>query len=469
MYSRGDLPGDEVSEFAYDGPGRLTYRTQPPDGSEYYETLYYCDGVRIIQQAYHAWMESTPVGGGLLESMELLLGFQESYEEMDFIWGPDYVDELAFLINKNSYIRYALLDANYNVMAYARPTGQVAGQFTYGPYGDVAAADGIAKIPVGHQGLFFFRFDGSAGDTALAPDAKGLYYNRNRWLSPELGRFTSRDVNETALPIVTAILFNAESWSILLSSFSGEGLYGDGANLYEYQGSNPLSMLDPAGTSYLNTLGAMGVQGILGGIFNRAFGGDFVSGAIGGALGGAAGGLLNCAFAASLSGLYGTLTAHMITGGVDGAVGAFGETFYSTHDFGAALSEALWGAAIGAATGGVADFAGRSRFARRLSINFKKLMKKFKHAGDFGIMGPNNGENRALFAQAIEDHVLNYWGRPGEWGAQKVMFHLDQKTGKLVITDMAGNFLDAFRATTKQIDSILERGFLWGGTRASNL
>ena len=43
------LPGAEVSEFAYDGPGRLTYRTQPPVASEHYETFFY-DGVRIIQQ-----------------------------------------------------------------------------------------------------------------------------------------------------------------------------------------------------------------------------------------------------------------------------------------------------------------------------------------------------------------------------------------------------------------------------------
>jgi len=77
----------------------------------------------------------------------------------------------------------------------------------------------------------------------------GLYYNRNRWYSPALGRFTSCDPNETALPVVTALLMNGEAWSILADGFSAAGHFGDGMNLYQYLGSNPLAASDPLGLS----------------------------------------------------------------------------------------------------------------------------------------------------------------------------------------------------------------------------
>ena len=82
-----------------------------------------------------------------------------------------------------------------------------------------------------HQGLPFERFYAESGDD-LTTDAilvgvgladgefaAGLYQNRNRWYSPALGRFTSMDPNATAMPIVTALAFNAEALDTLLSAF----------------------------------------------------------------------------------------------------------------------------------------------------------------------------------------------------------------------------------------------------------
>ena len=97
---------------------------------------------------------------------------------------------------------------------------------------------------VGHQGLFFVRFDGDPDDPPHAVGARGLYYNRNRWYSPDLGRFIQRDVNETALPIITAMVFNTETLASFVGAFDGPALYGDGINLYGYVDSNPVNRLD---------------------------------------------------------------------------------------------------------------------------------------------------------------------------------------------------------------------------------
>lgn len=85
---------------------------------------------------------------------------------------------------------------------------------------------------VGHQGLFFDRFDGSETAPVLTPGASGLYYNRNRFYSPALGRFLQRDPNETGMAILTALACNGEALDILLQGFNAAVLYGDGMNLY---------------------------------------------------------------------------------------------------------------------------------------------------------------------------------------------------------------------------------------------
>jgi len=63
-----------------------------------------------------------------------------------------------------------LQDANYNVVAILTDTGNVVTQYTYEPYGLLVAVEHIPAgvIPpvnrVGHQGLFYERFDGQYTD-----------------------------------------------------------------------------------------------------------------------------------------------------------------------------------------------------------------------------------------------------------------------------------------------------------------
>lgn len=116
----------------------------------------------------------------------------------------------------------------------------------------------------GHQGLFFERFDGNYNDQTLSAGGgpafsggsngagalnpvKGVYYNRNRFYSPTLGRFTTRDPNETALPILISLAMNALGIDLLSGQFNAESLFDGGMNLYEYESSSPVNTRDPLG------------------------------------------------------------------------------------------------------------------------------------------------------------------------------------------------------------------------------
>ena len=236
------MPGKPVARFVYDGLGRMAFmfthlHHDTPLDDHYERDLYY-DGVRRIAEHIHYDLALYP--------------FNDSWDELEYAWGPDYVDELAFAIRDDGVAQYPIQDANYNLVGWFKALGAVLSQYTYGPYGDLRAAEvrpshDFPPHAIGHQGLFFVRLDGDPDDPPLETGAKGLYYNRNRWYSPELGRFMQRDVNETALPILTAYAFNGETIDILLGSFKGQGLYNDGMNLYTYVCSNPPRYVDPSG------------------------------------------------------------------------------------------------------------------------------------------------------------------------------------------------------------------------------
>jgi RHS repeat-associated protein len=240
-------PGALVVRYVYDGLGRLIRKegpTQPLNPASPMRTEdYYYDGVRRIQE------DVTPPAPAT------------AWTDRQYVYGPDYVDEFVAQIDKGDTqhptgrLFYMLQDANYNVVALVGLVGgtwQVVEQYTYEPYGAVVAVDDLVPGShpvnrVGHQGLFYEHLDGGWG---LQPGSIGLYYNRNRWYSPALGRFISRDPNETALPTL-AFAMNAQALSILADRFSAAGHFADGMNLYVCLGSNPVNHRDPRGLSLL--------------------------------------------------------------------------------------------------------------------------------------------------------------------------------------------------------------------------
>jgi len=52
------------------------------------------------------------------------------------------------------------------------------------------------------------------------------------------------------MPIMAALIMNADTFSILSEAFSPEGHFADGMNLYQYVGSNPVNGADPLGLLY---------------------------------------------------------------------------------------------------------------------------------------------------------------------------------------------------------------------------
>jgi hypothetical protein len=152
--------------------------------------------------------------------------------------------------DQNNVVYYVIQDANYDVVALLKSDGKPSIQYTYEPYGPLQLAESFAQQPVnrlGHQGLFFERFDAGPYDPALVPGARGLYHVRNRWYEPVTGRWTTRDPNETALPVISALAVNGTMLDVMLASVDLQGTYSDGMNLYQYERSNPVSGQDPLG------------------------------------------------------------------------------------------------------------------------------------------------------------------------------------------------------------------------------
>ncbi len=203
---------------------------------------YYYDGVRRVQTVVEK-ADPTP---------------DETAAE--YVYGPGYVDEFVLQMYKETdpapsfETAWVVQDANYNVVALLDNTGQVIEQYVWEPYGSVLNVDTLANPPppnrIGHQGLFFYRLDGNpASDPALAPAAAGLYYNRNRWYDPNLGRFTTRDPNESGLLVLSALARNGNKLSLLIGAFNAQGHFGNGMNLFArgnpIRGRDPLGLYDP--------------------------------------------------------------------------------------------------------------------------------------------------------------------------------------------------------------------------------
>ncbi len=303
------VPGPLLAAFLYDGLGRLiqTYRQDRNDGGEV--EAYYYDGVRRIRETtsqsrireyvwgpgyvdeilcQYRYLPAAPEAGLNAAGLENCDAAVPANAELDGGTLPDLGDEPPPAAGGTppggdggtlpggggsqpagwAGPVYYLQDANYNVVALVRPNvspraENVWLQYQYEPYGTTVAADVSASAPadlvnrIGHQGLFFERFcvwaTDSVYDRALQPDdpatahrAVGLYYNRNRWYSPELGRLVQRDLAGTGAPSLgSASLGVALTNSLASCDWSDMGM--DGISVYAYERSNRTRSLDATG------------------------------------------------------------------------------------------------------------------------------------------------------------------------------------------------------------------------------
>jgi len=266
--------GDLVVRFQYDALGRLIMAQRihsgGPPAPVYRTEHYYYDGVRRIQTTDDMGTVSTA----------------DDQTRHEYVYGPGYVDEFVLQSYRDTggvqQPLYMLQDANFNVMALLNQAGEVLEQYQWEPYGLPAIVEvGASPRPdnsLGHQGLFFYAFEGgTAFPASPSLPARGLYFNRNRWYSPHLGRFMSADPRGTSMPGFaqpcpqSAFGAGCDCEVARVEECQGCGCGGgadcsdtgiiepceagpcfdDGMNLYQYVQSNPVMKMDPKGTSGL--------------------------------------------------------------------------------------------------------------------------------------------------------------------------------------------------------------------------
>ncbi len=105
-------------------------------------------------------------------------------------------------------------DLTGNTTQLTGSTGSVLNAYSYLPNGEQLSSSGSTPNPFTYVGQF-----------GVMNDTSGLFYMRNRWYDPGLGRFTEPD------PI---------------------SLLGGDVNMYRYVGNNPESQIDPSGTVILS-------------------------------------------------------------------------------------------------------------------------------------------------------------------------------------------------------------------------
>ncbi|MBC7785065.1 MAG: RHS repeat-associated core domain-containing protein [Burkholderiales bacterium] len=211
----GDLNDSGDYRYAYDGLGRRIRKfqdtaTDSNNNAGTTEHFYYNDNYQVMEV----------YAGTVASGTETV----DNDVKERYLWSISYIDALVvaeFDTNTDGTTDnqlWPLYDANYNVTTIIDILAGAGGaeRYLYSPYGQRTIMDGSYGSrstssygwTQGHQGL---RLDGETGN----------YYNRARYLSSSLGVFGQRD------PLGTA--------------------YQDGLNLYQYEGSNPLTATDPSG------------------------------------------------------------------------------------------------------------------------------------------------------------------------------------------------------------------------------
>jgi RHS repeat-associated protein len=236
--------------FVYDYRNRLVAAS---DDSGIPVTAYVYDGLnrRVEKQLYNA-------GAVLTDTWYVWSDWQCLSERnhlssdaviREYLYGVGYLDDHVALVTSTGAIAYYLQDRLHHVAAVVASTAtQTTERYRYDPYGGLEIATNAGGLKSSSSVGAGFTFTGQYWDKDV-----GLYYYKNRWYSPDLGRFVTQDP-------------------------SG---YVDGMNLYQYVKSMPTMAGDLMGLYGLSDFGkdALGLaQGVGHGVVNTA---GFLGGAAG--------------------------------------------------------------------------------------------------------------------------------------------------------------------------------------------
>jgi hypothetical protein len=139
-----------------------------------------------------AFLEGEDPGGGQ-QLVSGPIGQPERWTDQRYIYGPDYIDEFVCQVDQYDRVLYFLQDANYTVLGITDEDGEPYWQVSYEPYGVTGEGDflggGYQYPRIGMHGLFYERYGTSYTELPGLTTNRGLYYVRNRFYRPQLGRF----------------------------------------------------------------------------------------------------------------------------------------------------------------------------------------------------------------------------------------------------------------------------------------
>jgi RHS repeat-associated protein len=106
-------------------------------------------------------------------------------------------------------------------------------------------------------------------------------------------------------------------------------------------------------------------------------------------------------------------------------------------------------------------------FAAKTSSNVllntsRQLQAKFKHAGDFGVVGNYSKANAGKFSSAINQHINSAGVQTinGTYRGQSVIHYLNPNTGINVISSPSGQFISGWKLNPAQLKNVLKHGGL---------
>ena len=222
-----DVTGNDITETTtnYDALGRELQLVTHPDGTGTQagflpsDDLYYSSAGQVLEDDQTQTIYNS--GGSISTAV---------YSQMQFVWSPTYVNDLVLrdrstagngTFDERLYVQH---DANHDVTAITNTSGSVLERFVYDPYGTPTVLGSSWSGTTESYG-WQYLFQGGRYDTTT-----GLVTFDHRELDTTTGRWIQQDPNP-------------------------DGIYNDGANLYQFVGSSPVGNVDPSGLQWYNGWG----------------------------------------------------------------------------------------------------------------------------------------------------------------------------------------------------------------------
>ena len=107
--------------------------------------------------------------------------------DITYVWGLRYIDDMICRICSSETL-YPIADANWNTVALANSSGSIVERYSYDAFGTLHIYDASFNERVASNYFWTRAFTGQVLDLDT-----GLMLYRNRYYSPSMGRFITRD------------------------------------------------------------------------------------------------------------------------------------------------------------------------------------------------------------------------------------------------------------------------------------